>query len=70
MQKSIDISLNNYKHFKGTELIYESNGTVKEIEYYYCSEDLIYKDEYLNRKRNGNGKEYNADNIFIYEGDI
>jgi len=43
------------------------NGKGKE---YNNKGDLIYKGEYLNRKRwNGKGKEYNNDGKLIFEGE-
>jgi len=56
LQKNIDISIINYKHFKGKYLIYESNGIGKEYNGY--DNNLIFEGEYLNGKRNGKGKEY------------
>ena len=64
MQKNLDISIINYKFFKGNYIIYESNGIGKE--YYGYDDTLIFEGEYLNGKRNGKGKEY--DNYLIYEG--
>ena len=56
IQKHLDISIINYKYFKGRYIIYESNRVGKE----YNGEDdtLKFEDEYLNRKRKGKGKEY------------
>ena len=51
IQKNIDISIINYKHFKGRYRLYESNGIGKE---YDGKEDkLIFEGEYLNGNRNG-----------------
>ena len=53
LQKNIDISIINYKHFQA-KYIYESKGVGKE--YYGSSDDLIYEGEYLNGSRNGKVK--------------
>ena len=68
IQKNLDISIINYKLFKGNYIIYESNGIGKE--YYGYDETLIFEGEYLNRKRNGKGKEYYGyDETLIFEGE-
>ena len=53
LQRKIDISINNYIHFKGKYIIYELNGIAKE---YYDNGELIFEGEYLNGKRNGKAK--------------
>ena len=68
LQNTIEISFTNYKHFRGIELIYESNGLVKEIDYSHDDGSLIYEGEYLNGKRNGKGKELYSGKI-DYEGE-
>ena len=67
LQKNLDISIINYKHFSRRHIIYESNGIAKE---YHNDEKLIFEGEYLNGKRNGKGKEYywNKDNL-KFEGE-
>ena len=55
LQQKIDISIINYKHFKGRHIIYESNGKGKE---YDNDGELRFEGEYLNGKKNGKGKEY------------
>ena len=68
MQKNLDISIINYKFFKGNYIIYESNGKGKEYSGY--NDKLIFEGEYLNGKRNGKGKEYSGyDNTLIFEGE-
>ena len=64
LQKYLNITINNYIHFTGKYIIYESKGKGKE----YCKDNLIYEGEYLNGKRNGTGKEYEIDNL-IFEGE-
>ena len=60
IQKNLDISIINYKLFKGNYIIYESNRIGKE--YIGNDDTLIYEGEYLNGKRNGKGKEYDKYN--------
>ena len=68
IQNNLDISIINYKFFKGNYIIYESNGIGKE--YYGYNDTLIYEGEYLNGKRNGKGKEYDKYNgELIFEGE-
>jgi len=66
MQKNLNISIINYKHFSGRYIIYESNGIGKEYDGY--DDTLIFEGEYLNGKRNGKGKEYKYGKI-IFEGE-
>ena len=70
-QNKRNINLNTYKevsnNFRGKRKIIEENGITKELDFY--TEDLIYEGEYLNRKRNGKGKEYNKRGELIYEGE-
>jgi len=56
IQKNLDISIINYKHFKGRYIIYESNGIGKVYNGY--DDNLEFEGEYLNGERNGKGKEY------------
>ena len=65
IQKYLDISIINYKHFKGRYIIYESNRIGKE---YYNSDILSFEGEYLNGQRNGQGKEYLVDRL-IFQGE-
>jgi len=54
IQKNLDISIINYKFFKGRYIIYESNGFVKE--YYGDDDTLLFEGEYLNGKKMGKEK--------------
>ena len=66
LQKNINISIINYKYFKGKYIIYESKGIGKE----YDNEDYLrYEGEFLNGRRNGKGKEYNWLGNLIYEAE-
>ena len=53
LQKTINININNYIHFLGIYIEYESNRKGKE---YNISGELIFEGEYLKGKRNGKGK--------------
>ena len=66
-QKLIDISFINYKYFKAKYLIFGLNGIGKEYNIY--SGKLIYDGEYLNKKRNGKGKEYYFNGESKFEGE-
>ena len=67
LQKNLDISIINYKFFRGIYIIYESNRIGKE--YDGISGELLFEGEYLNKKRNGKGKEYYDDGKLIFEGE-
>ena len=67
LQKIKNISINNYIHFKGKYIIYESNGIGKE--YYGYDNQLIYEGGFLNGERNGKGKEYYDNGKLKFEGD-
>ena len=67
LQKVIDISINNYIHFKGKYIIYESKGIGKE---YFCYKNkLVYVGGILNGQRNGKGKEYYDNGNLKFEGE-
>ena len=67
-QYLLNIKLINYKIFSGRYIEYGSNGKVRENDSY--DYHLIYEGEYLNGKRNGNGKEYDkkGKGIILFEG--
>ena len=66
LQEKMEINLVNYKIFKPIYIIHEESGITKEYDI-YC-ETLLFEGEYLNRKRNGKGKEYNKNEI-IFDGE-
>ena len=66
LQKIIHISINNYIHFQGKFIIYDSFKKGKEYNY---EEILLFEGEYLNGKRNGKGKEYDYDGKLRFEGE-
>ena len=59
LQKTINISIINYKHFKGKYIIYESDEYGKEYNGY--DDKLLFEGEYYHGERNGNGKEFSAE---------
>ena len=67
IQSKIDVNNKNYKLFKRKYVIYDKNGLAKE--YGLFDNKLIYEGEYLNGKRNGQGKEYNIIGNIIFEGE-
>ena len=68
LQKNLNINIINYKHFKGSYIIYEQNKIGKEYNGY--NDLLIFEGEYLNGQRNGKGKEYYGSNVeLIFEGE-
>ena len=54
-QKTINISIINYQHFKGKYIIYESDEYGKEYNGY--DDKLLFEGDYYNGERNGYGKE-------------
>ena len=67
MQNVLKINLINYKLYRGTYIIYELNGKVKEYNEY--RDKIVFEGEYLNGKRNGKGKEYDFDGNLRFEGE-
>jgi len=67
LQKNMNISIINYKHFSGKYIIYESNAIGKEYE--GKTDRLIFEGEYTNGERNVKGKEYNIFDTLIFEGE-
>ena len=70
LQNILNINLINYKIFNGKYIIYESDVKAKEFSIY--NDHLIYKGNYLNGKRNGEGIEYDSydDGHLIYKGEF
>ena len=65
LQNNLDISIINYKIFKCKYIIYEYAKIGKE--YYDYNDNLIFKGEYQNWERNRRDKEYNNEDLLIYE---
>ena len=67
LQKTLNINIINYIHFKGKYIIYKSKGKGKD--YVGYRDKLLYEGDYINGqrngKRNGKGKEY-----YCYSGKL
>ena len=71
MQNIININLINYKTFSGKYIEYESNenGSGKGKEYNIFNDEIVFEGDYINRKRNGKGKEYDYIGKIKFEGE-
>ena len=67
LQKEININLINYKILSGRYTIYGTNEIGKEYSNY--NDKVVFEGEYMNRKRNGKGIEYNNYGKLIFEGE-
>ena len=67
LQKTTNININNYKHFKGKYIIYESDEYGKEYNGY--DDKLLFEGEYYNGERNGYGIEYDYNGTIIFKGE-
>ena len=67
LQKIMNISINNYIHFKGKYIIYKSNEIGEEYNGY--NNKLVYAGGILNGQRNGKGKEYYDSGNLKFEGE-
>ena len=67
IQYILGIDIEDYKKASGRYIIYGINGEVKE--YKINTNKLLFEGEYLNKKRNGKGKEYLENGELIYEGE-
>ena len=67
LQINMNISINNYIHFKCKYIEYETNGKGKEYNRFIIHQ--IFEGEYLNGERNGKGKEYYNDGKLKFEGE-
>jgi len=66
-QKKLDISIIHYKLGSKKYLIIDAKRKVKE--YDKDNGNLLFEGEYLNRKRNGKGKEYDKYGILLFKGE-
>ena len=66
-QNKLNISLINYEIFSERYIIFETEKKGKEYNCYY--DILLFEGEYLNKKRNGKGREYDAYRQIIFEGE-
>ena len=64
LQKKLDINLIFYKNMTNKYIIYEGKGIGKE---YDLEGKLLFKGQYYNGERNGNGEEYYYSELFIKE---
>ena len=72
LQSLFNINIINYKFLSGKIIIFKTKTEIKEYQYkdIYHEKMLTYEGEYLNGKRNGKGKEYDAYNEnILYEGE-
>ena len=70
LQKTLDITLFNYKYFTGKYIIYDDNSKKTGKEYLGPNDLLVFEGEYLNGKRNGKGKEYSYfTSVLLFEGE-
>ena len=67
LQRNINISLINYKLFKGSYIIYERNGIAKEYTGY--DDTLLFVGVYSKGQKNGKSKEYKNDGKLLFEGE-
>ena len=68
LQESLNLSIINYIIYSKKYIEYESPTKTKGKEYDGYSDQLIYIGEYLNGKRNGEGKEFNEKGDLIFVG--
>ena len=66
-QNLLNIGIDNYKNISKRYIIGEINGKGKE--YSIDKNILIFEGEYLNKKRNGKGIEYDNDGLLLFEGE-
>ena len=66
LQNKLNISITNYKFFRGRYKIGGKVGTVKEFN--GLNDELIFEGNYFNGKRNGKGKEYDGNGRLKFEG--
>ena len=66
-QNLLNIGIENYKNICKRYIIGEINGKGKE--YSLDKNILIFEGEYLNRKRNGKGIEYDYEGLLLFEGE-
>ena len=70
LQKSLDITLFNYKYFTGKYIIYDDESKKTGKEYLSVSDVLVFEGEYLKEKKNGKGKEYSFfTGVLLFEGE-
>ena len=65
-QKLLNINIVDYRRLSGKYKIEENNSV---IIYNSCNNEILYKGNYLNGKKNGYGREYNEENHLIFIGE-
>ena len=69
LQKIIEINILDYRIYSGKYIEFETNGDGKGKELDSVNGQILFEGEYKNRKRNGQGKEYNSEGKLIFEGE-
>ena len=70
LQNKINVNINDYKQLCNRYVIFlNENKTIGKEFSINNDNHLIFHGEYLNKKRNGKGKEYNINGDLIFEGD-
>ena len=67
LKNKLNINLINYKLYSGKYIVYENNGRGKE--YKIDNDQLLFEGEYVNKKRDGMGIEYNEEESKKFEGE-
>ena len=67
LQNKFDYTIEDYKNLSKRYKKYDTNGKVKE--YLISSDILVFEGEYLNGKRNGEGKEYYSNGSIKFKGE-
>ncbi len=65
IQKKLKITVIDYKRLSPKYIIFEGKGKGEE---YDINDNLLFRGEYMNAKRNGKGKEYD-DGWLVFEGE-
>ena len=68
LQKLWKININDYKRVSGKFIKFENDGKI--TEYIVDTNIVIFKGEYLNKKRNGKGIEYFQNGKIKFEGEF
>ena len=70
IKKLMNVTLINYKFLSGRYTVFDNGtkGNGKGKEYDGHTNKLIFEGEYLNRKRNGKGREYSLYGELIFDG--
>ena len=69
LQTQLGINIKYYKRESGKEIVHEGNGKVKEYILGVNTKELFFEGQYINGRKNGNGKEYNNYGKTRFEGE-